>query len=56
MEFPGIQGHRFGHLVEHKDQPHEEIADTFMTSFVEDGAIDLHVNDQRRWEEPDTER
>lgn len=48
LELPGIRVHRFDHPVEHEDQPYEEIADTFMASFVEDGTFDLHVGD-RSW-------
>mgnify|MGYP001367795755 CR=1 FL=1 len=48
LELPGIRVHRFDHPVEHEDQPYEEVAETFMASFVEDGAFDLHVG-ERRW-------
>lgn len=39
--------HRFDHPVEHEDAPYEEIADSFMASFVEDGTFDLEVADGR---------
>lgn len=42
-----ISVHRFDHPVEHEDQPYEEIAGAFMSSFVEEGTFDLEVGDDR---------
>lgn len=43
-----ISVHRFNHPAEHEDQPYEEIASTFMASFVEDGDFNLCV-DGKGW-------
>jgi AraC-like DNA-binding protein len=37
--------HRFHHPVEHEDRPYEEIADSYMASFVEEGTFDLAVGE-----------
>lgn len=42
-----ISVHRFDHPVEHEDQPYEEVAGAFMSSFVEAGAFTLEVGDDR---------
>jgi AraC family transcriptional regulator len=42
-----ISVHRFDHPVEHEDQGYEEVADTFMASFVEEGTFDLYVGEGR---------
>lgn len=41
-----ISVHRFNHPAEHEDQPYEEIASSYMASFVEDGAFNLSVDDK----------
>ena len=43
-----ISVHRFNHPAEHEDQPYEEVASSFMASFVEDGAFNLCV-DGKGW-------
>lgn len=40
-----ISLHRFNHPVEHEDQPYEELASSYMASFVEDGRFNLEVGD-----------
>jgi AraC family transcriptional regulator len=42
-----ISVHRFDHPVEHEDQPYEEVAGSFMASFVEDGTFDLLIGEGR---------
>jgi AraC-like DNA-binding protein len=42
-----ISVHRFNHPVEHEDQPYEEVASSFMASFVEDGTFDLEIGENR---------
>lgn len=40
-----ISVHRFTHPAEHEDQPYEEVASSYMASFVEEGAFNLEVAD-----------
>ena len=41
-----ISLHRFNHPIEHEDQPYEELASSYMASFVEEGRFNLEVGDQ----------
>ena len=42
-----ISVHRFDHPAEHEDQPYEEVAPAYMASFVEAGAFNLEVGENR---------
>jgi AraC family transcriptional regulator len=44
---PELSVHRFDHPVEHEDQAYEEVGETFMASFVEEGTFDLAIGEGR---------